>query len=168
MGKLLLKCDGILVERWNPIEDSLPAEVIPPRWDAVHVGKRFSDALQVLFKMPLSRTFPRGFACCWPAYRKEFDDLISMLADSAGEAIRLFAEERNYVKIPPSSLEISNMEAAIGWQSDYPAARGCSIEDVTRRGRHAGTLSPTIWREMGLAAAVRIAAGLIADRVGVF
>jgi hypothetical protein len=135
--------------------------------------------------MPLSRTFPRGFACCWPAYRKEFDDLISMLADSAGEAIRLFAEERNYVKIPPSSLEISNMEAAIGWQSDYlrdrdpaltrafnlcglAAARGCSIEDVTRRGRHAGTLSPTIWREMGLAAAVRIAAGLIADRVGVF
>jgi hypothetical protein len=29
MGKLLLKCDGVLVEKWNPVEDGPPPEVIP-------------------------------------------------------------------------------------------------------------------------------------------
>jgi hypothetical protein len=37
MGKLLLKCDGVLVEKWNPVEDGPPPEVIPAVWDAPQV-----------------------------------------------------------------------------------------------------------------------------------
>ena len=131
------------------------------------------------------RIFPRGHGNGWPAYRYEWHDLLSMLDDQSGEAMKLLAEERNHVKIPPSSTEISNMEAALGWQGDYlhgcdpaltrgfnlcglAAARECSVDDIVRHGRHAGALSPTRWRELGLAAASRIAHGLTADRVGVF
>jgi hypothetical protein len=52
MGRLLLKHDGILIQEWNPLGDSLPAEVIPTVWDSVRVARRFSDALQLLSKMP--------------------------------------------------------------------------------------------------------------------
>jgi hypothetical protein len=147
-GRLLLKADGVICERWNPVEDGPPPEIVPATWDAVHVGRRFANALVLLSKMP-ARIFPRGHANVWPTYRLEWVDLLSMLGDEAGTAIKLLHAERNFVRIPPSSLEISHMEAALGWQADYlrgrdsmlarafnicglAAARDCGIDDIVQ------------------------------------
>jgi hypothetical protein len=189
MPRLLLKFDGVLCERWNPVEDGPPAEVIPTVWDSVHVSRKYAEALLLLFKMPGGRIFPRGHGNAWPQYRSEWADFLSMLsADDGGEAIALLHQERNHVKIPSSSIEVSRMERSLSWPSDYlhgrdPAlvralnltalanVRGLSVEDILKRGdrgRHANVRSPTQWHELALAAASRIARGLIADRATVF
>ena len=107
---------------------------------------------------------------------------------TGGDAAEQSRQQRNRVRIPPSSGEISHMEAAIGWPSEYlrgsdpdlPRAlnlaalanvRSLSIEDLLERGdrgRHANVRSPTQWHELALDAADRIAAGLTADRATVF
>ena len=47
-------------------------------------------------------------------------------------------------------------------------ARELPVEDVVRRGKHAGVRSPTEWHRLALEAAHRIAVGLQVDRVAVF
>jgi hypothetical protein len=47
-------------------------------------------------------------------------------------------------------------------------ARELPIEDVVKRGKHAGVRAATEWHRLALEAADRIAAGLQVDRIAVF
>jgi hypothetical protein len=183
MAKLLLKADCILCDVWCPL-DPPPLNEPPERWDGPHVAHRFSEAIGVLLKLPLGRFGPPGFGSCWPAYRSEWEDLLSMF-DGDGDALRQVHEQRNRVRIPPSSLEISAMERALDWPQTYlrgrpfesvyalnvtalARARETDLENIVRRGRHAGVRAPSEWHRIALEAADEVAVGLRVDRQPVF
>ena len=107
--------------------------------------------------------------------------MLAMLGTNSAERLR---QERNTVWIPPSSSEISCMEVCLAWPGDYlrdefdlarafnlvgfAAARELNLEDVIRRGRHAGVRCPTVWHELAIEAALRVAVGLRIAGVAVF
>jgi hypothetical protein len=182
-GRLLLKADGVLAEFWCPLDPEPPYQA-PERWDGAHVAHRYSEAFGTLIKLPLGGFGPPGIRNAWPKYRSEWEDLLAML-DDGGDALRQVQERRNRVRIPPSSLEISFMDRALDWPGRYlrgrpfdsvyalnatalARAREIELEDVVRRGKHAGVRSPAEWHELALEAADRAATGLRADRLPVF
>ena len=182
MAKLLLKADGILSDVWYPL-DPPPLTETPKRWDGPHVAHRFAEAIATLLKLPLGPLGPRAIVNCWPKYRLEWDDLLAQHADG-GDAAEQSRKERNRVRIPLSSGEISRMEICLAWPGDYlrdefdlarafnlvgfATARELDLADLIRRGRHAGVRSPTVWHELAIDAADRIAVGLTADKATVF
>jgi hypothetical protein len=182
MARLLLRANGVLAESWCPL-DPAPPYVPPDRWDAPHVNHRFAEALGILLKLPFGPLGPRTITNVWPKYRLEWDDLLAQVADG-GDAAEQARQERNTVRIPPSSHEISYMEICLAWpgnhlrnESDlahafnicaFATARELSVEDVIQRGKHAGVRSPSAWHELALDAARRIAAGLRIAGAAVF
>ena len=182
MSRLLLKCDGTLLESYSPL-DPEPPYVPPDRWDAGHVGHRFAEALLVISRMP-ARIWPRGFKTLWPQFQSEWADMLSRLSDG-GDAYENWCREQNYsVREKPTSIEIMHMETALCWPGAYlrhrsdlgkafnvcalAAAREVNVEDVIAGGRHHGVRAPSEWHRLGLEGAERIASGLRADQVGVF
>ena len=103
---------------------------------------------------------------------------------SGGAALEQTWRRRNCVRILPSAHEISAMDRALEWPGRHlrrhlelaralnicalARARELSVEDVVKRGKHAGVRSPTQWHRLAIEAAHRIAVGLQVARVAVF
>ena len=121
MAKLLLKADGVICDAWCPLDPSPPYEP-PEKWEGPHVAHRFAEAIGTLLKLPLGPLGPRAITNLWPKYRLEWDDLLAQVADG-GDAAEQARQERNTVRIPPSSHEISCMEICLGWPGDSSARR---------------------------------------------
>jgi hypothetical protein len=181
MGRLWLRHNGIVVEDFSPL-DPLPPYEPPEKWDGLHVSYRFAEAIGTLIKLPLGRFWPQGIHNAWPKYRSEWEDLLAML-DDGGDALRQLQEQRNRVRIPPSSVEISFMDRALDWPGTYlrafdlayalnatalARAREIELSDIVRHGKHAGARSPSAWQELALQAAGKIAVGLRVDKIAVF
>jgi hypothetical protein len=178
---LLLKCDGVLAEHLCPL-DPEPLYRPPDKWDAPHVQHRFAEAISTLLKLPLGRWGPCKIRNRWPTYYDEWADLIAQLGDGA-DGIEQTWRRRNRVRIMPSASEISAMERALEWPGRHlrrhlelaqalnicglAQARELAVEDVVKRGKHAGVRSPTQWHRLALEAAQRIAIGLQTERVAV-
>jgi hypothetical protein len=153
-------------------------EIIPPAWDAVHVGKRLSEAFEVLARMPSTRG-PGGFETCWPKYTVEWQDQLAQAAMEASERDRAH-KQQNRVVVRPSSFEIQHMEAAISWPARYlddipqllrvvgcvavMKSRDCNMEDAARRLRLPGRLARR-WNNEALGL---IANGLICAKERIF
>ena len=182
MPRLLLKADGVIADHWCPLDS--PSPYMPPkRWDAPHVQHRFVEAIGTLLKLPLGRWGPSKIRNCWPAHYDEWADLIAQLGDGA-DGIEQTWKRRNRVRIMPSAREISAMEGALEWPGRHlrrhlelaralnicalAQARELPLEDVVRRGKHAGVRAPTEWHRLAQEAAHRIAVGLQVDRIAVF
>jgi hypothetical protein len=182
MPHLLLKADSVIAEHLCPLDS--PSPYVPPdKWDAPHVQHRFAEAIGTLLKLPLGRWGPSKIRNCWPAYYDEWADLIAQLGDGA-DGIEQTWKRRNRVRIMPSANEISAMERALGWPSRHlrhhlelaralnicglAQAHELPVEDVVKRGKHAGVRSPTDWHRLALKGAHRIAVGLQVDRIAVF
>lgn len=182
MAKLLLKADGVICDVWCPLDPPPPYEP-PEKWEGPHVAHRFAEAIGTLLKLPLGPLGPRAITNLWPKYRLEWNDLLAQVADG-GDAAEQARLERNTVRIPPSSHEISCMEACLDWPRDFlrneyelarafnlvgfAAAREISIEDIVRRGRYAGVRSSTVWHQLAIEGAKRVAAGLRIAHLAVF
>jgi hypothetical protein len=182
MPHLLLRADGVLVANWCPLDPEPPYQP-PDRWDGPHVAHRFAEAIDTLCKLPLGRWGPSEIRNCWPAYYDEWADLLAQLGDGA-DGIEQTWQRRNRVRIPPSAVEISQMERALFWPGAYlrgrheltcalnvcglAHARGLSVRDVVKRGKHARIHSPTQWNKLALTAADTIAVGLRVDGIAVF
>jgi hypothetical protein len=182
MPRLLLKADSVIADHWCPLDSPSPY-VSPEGWDAPHVQHRFAEAIGTLLKLPLGRFWPADIRNCWPAYYDEWADLLAQLSDGA-DGIEQTWKRRNRVRVMPSAREISVMERALGWPGRHlrchlelaralnicalAQARELPVEDVVKRGRHAGVRSPTEWHRLALEAADRIAVGLQVDRIAVF
>jgi hypothetical protein len=180
--RLLLKCDGVIAEHLCPL-DPEPLYRPPDKWDAPHVQHRFAEAIGTLLKLPLGRWGPSKIRNCWPTYYDEWADLIAQLGDGA-DGFEQTWKRRNRARIMPSAREISVMERALEWPGRHlrhrlelaralnicalAQARELAVEDVVRRGKHAGVRSPTEWHRLALEAADRIAVGLQVDRIAVF
>jgi hypothetical protein len=84
----------------------------------------------------------------------------------------------------PAAPEISAMDRSLEWPGRHlrrhlelaralnicalAQARELPVEDVVKRGKHAGVRSPTEWHRLAFEAARLIAVGLQVDRVAVF
>jgi hypothetical protein len=197
MSRLLLKCDGVLVEHFCPLDPEPPYQP-PDRWDAPHVQHRFTEAIGTLAKLPLGRFWPVGVRNCWPNYASEWAEFMArMSADMeemavAGQLSQEFliahqdwTADRHRIRERPSAQEISFMERSIGWPGKYlrqqpgdlvralnltslAHARGVELDAVVRRGKHRGVRSSSAWQASALEAAHRIAVGLRVDRIAVF
>jgi hypothetical protein len=112
-----LYCNGtLIVDDWQPLQGVPAPDWVPPEWQGPHVLTRYSDGLRTLFKQPLGRCLPSTMSNCWPAYRKEFDDLIAMIG---GEEFQEYMAERNRSRELPSAREISEMDLVLSWPGMY-------------------------------------------------
>ena len=196
MPRLLLKSDGVLVEQFCPLDPEPPYQP-PDRWDGPHVQHRFSEAIEILRKLPMGRWGPAGIYTSWPGYSMEWDafmgrmsaDIESMAVEGKLDpefvtAYQTWTIDRNRWHERPAAADISVMERALAWPGAYlrdqielaralnlcalAQARGLSVRDVVRGGKHKGVRSPTQWHQMALIAANTIAGGLRVDRIAVF
>ena len=182
MPRLLLKADSVIADHWCPLDS--PSRYVPPeRWDASHVQHRFAEAIGTLLKLPLGRWGPSKIRNCWPTYYDEWADFLAQLGDGT-DGFEQTWKRRNRVRVMPSAHQISAMERALEWPGRHlrhhlelaralnicalAQARELAVEDVVRRGKHAGVRSPTEWHRLALEAAHRIAVGLQIDRIAVF
>jgi hypothetical protein len=165
-------------DTWHPL-DGVPApEYVPPFWIGSHVGLRLIQAFKTLAKLPMSFG-PQQTRGSWPRYRYEWADLLAQ-EEAAKDDKQLRAEAFNRVRIPPTAIEVGNMEAAIVWPARYLAnrplimqavhrvaagrARDIGMEAIARRmKRRAATV-----RTMNRAGLDLIADGLRRDGVAVF
>jgi hypothetical protein len=165
-------------DTWHPL-DGVPApEYIPPFWIGSHVGLRLVQAFKTLGKMPMSFG-PRFGSGYWPQYRHEWEDLLAQ-EEAAKDDKQLRAEAFNRVRIPPTAIEVGNMETAIVWPARYLTSRPLIMRVVHRvaAGRARGQeLEAIAYRMKRRAAAVRtmnragldlIAAGLRRQGTAVF
>ena len=152
--------------------------VVPPFWIGSHCGLRLVQAFKTLARMPMSFG-PRFGSGYWPRYRHEWEDLLAQ-EEAANDDKQLRAEAFNRVRIPPTAIEVGNMETAIVWPARYLAARPLIMRVVHRvaAGRARGQEMEAIASRMKRrAATVRtmnragldlIAYGLRHDDVAVF
>ena len=116
-GYRLLRREYLLGDPWHPLDGVTAPELVPPNWTDTHVGKRLSEAFEILGRMPNTRG-PRAFGNAWPGYLVEWEDEIARAAmEAADKDARI--QERNRVRIQPSSIEIQHIEAAIAWPAHY-------------------------------------------------
>jgi hypothetical protein len=117
-------------DTWHPL-DGVPApEYVPPSWIGSHVGLRLIQAFKTLAKLPMSFG-PQQTRGSWPRYRYEWADLLAQ-EEAAKDDKQLPAEAFNRVRIPPTAIEVGNMEAAIVWPARYLANRPLVMRVVHR------------------------------------
>jgi hypothetical protein len=165
-------------DTWHPL-DGVPApEYVPPFWIGSHCGLRLVQAFKTLAKMPMSFG-PRFGSGYWPHYRHEWEDLLAQ-EEAAKDDKQLRAEAFNRVRIPPTAVEVGNMETAIVWPARYLAARPLIMRVVHRvaagraRGQEMDVMAqrmrcpPARLRTINRAGLDLIADGLRRDGVAVF
>jgi hypothetical protein len=165
-------------DTWHPL-DGVPApEYVPPFWIGSHVGLRLVQAFKTLAKMPMSFG-PQSGSGYWPRYRHEWEDLLAQ-EEAAKDDTQLRAEAFNRVRIPPTAIEVGNMETAIVWPARYLAARPLIMRAVHRvaagraRGQETDLIAqrmrcpPARLRTLNRAGLDLIADGLRRDGVAVF
>jgi hypothetical protein len=87
MPRLLLKSDGVLVEQFCPLDPEPPYQP-PDRWDGPHVQHRFSEAIEILRKLPMGRVLPAGIRTRWPLFQLDYDAFMGrMSADITSMAV---------------------------------------------------------------------------------
>jgi hypothetical protein len=167
----LIKSDPM---QFNPLEDLTMDDVPPPVWNGPHVGKRLAEALRTLRALPLPGY--GGLGPLWPPYSYEFEDLLAQHEQGELEKTQ---KMQNRVRIVPSYVEVTRMEAAICWPAQYvrrpelvvavnAVALAHSLERdagwvTTKRGGYADT-----WRRRHDDGCDLIADGLSAEMVPVF
>jgi hypothetical protein len=197
MPRLLLKCDGVLVEHFCPLDPEPPYQP-PDRWNASHVQHRFTEAIGRLAKLPLGRWGPDGIYTKWPACAQQWDQFMARMSADMGAmavegslsyefvaAYQDWTADRHRIRERPSAQEISHTERALFWPGRYlrdrstdlaralnltslARARGIGLDAVVRRGKHSGVRSSSAWQELALEATNQIAVGLRVDRIAVF
>jgi hypothetical protein len=116
----LIRVDEIL-EDWHPLHQTPAPEYVPTQWDGPHVGRRLIEAFRTLAKLPVANG-PRFCSGFWPEWTREWSDEMARL-EADTEQLAAEARAANRVRILPTAIEISRMEAAIAWPARYLATR---------------------------------------------
>jgi hypothetical protein len=93
---------------------------VPSTWTMVHVLDRLEEAYEVLLALP-ARTRPKQYGNAMPTpvqERPALKDLLEMA--EAGES---FEEDRNRVRLAPTTAQITRMDQALAWPMEYLADR---------------------------------------------
>ena len=96
----------------HPFRDDLLDDYVPDDWTAEHVERRLVEAYAILRRMPDRNLRPRAFGNLWPEYQSEWADLLAQvgMSDPGREC---------QMHLPPTSIEIANMERALDWPISY-------------------------------------------------
>ena len=94
-----------------------PREV-PDSWSQIHVLDRLEEAFEVMAMMPAA-TRPKAYGSAWPSIVQEKIPLVILAEMSATGELETQQEERNRVRVPPSSAQITRMEQALRWPFEY-------------------------------------------------
>jgi hypothetical protein len=84
-------------------------------WNIIAVSDRLVEGYRVLARLPM-RVWPKEFGSCMPAYTHEYTDHLAQI--ETGEFEKLL-DERNRVRVRPSSIEIARAEQALAWPARY-------------------------------------------------
>jgi hypothetical protein len=107
------------IGRANPGRGSLRApRDVPSRWEIVHVLDRLEEAFEVMGMMPAA-TRPKAYGSAWPAIVQEKIPLVILAEMSAIGELETQEEEKNRVRLPPSSAQITRMEQALRWPFEF-------------------------------------------------
>src|SRR6266404_2348050 len=91
---------------------------VPGSWSIVHVLDRLEEAFEVMAMMPAA-TRPKAFGSAWPSMVQEKIPLVILAEMAAGGELETREEEKNRVRMPPSSAQITRMEQALRWPFEY-------------------------------------------------
>jgi hypothetical protein len=94
-----------------------PREV-PSIWSQIHALDRLEEAFQVMAMMPAA-TRPKAYGSAWPSIVQEKIPLVILAEMSASGELESQQDEKNRVRVPPSSAQISRMEQALRWPFEY-------------------------------------------------
>jgi hypothetical protein len=151
---------------------------VPAVWTQIHVLDRLEEAYEVLSALP-AKTRPKQYGNAMPTVVQERPSLKDLLDMSEAGALEQFEQDRNRVRLAPTTAMVSRMDQALRWPlehlSDKPElARAVSLRALwaamrvdirkrcERRGLHHETFNVQ-WQ-----AGLRIITGrLIAQRVPV-
>lgn len=98
------------------------ARELPSTWSMIHVLDRMEEAFEILAGMPMT-TRPKQYGNAMPAIhhqRLSIKDQLDMMA--SGE-LEQMAEDRNRVRLAPTSAQVSRMDQALGWPFQYLSDR---------------------------------------------
>ena len=91
---------------------------VPDTWSQIHVLDRLEEAYGVMAMMPAA-TRPKAYGSAWPSVVQEKIPLVILAEMSASGELETQEEERNRVRVPPSSAQITRMEQALRWPFEY-------------------------------------------------
>jgi hypothetical protein len=151
---------------------------VPAVWTQIHVLDRLEEAYEVLSALP-AKTRPKQYGNAMPTVVQERPSLKDLLEMSEGGQLEQFEQDRNRVRLAPTTAMISRMDHALRWPLEHLSnepelARAVSLRALwaamrvdirkrcERRGLHHETFNMQ-WQE-----GLRIITGkLIARRVPV-
>lgn len=92
---------------------------LPAVWTQIHVLDRMEEAYSVLAAIPMA-TRPKAYGNGMPSVTQEtrLSLLDQVLMQESGD-LQALQEERNRVRLAPTSGQISRMDQALRWQFDY-------------------------------------------------
>lgn len=92
------------------------APVVPDRWSQIHVLDRLEEAYKTLAGLPM-KTFNLGTA--WPAIQQQKLSILDQIEMLGTGELEQLHEDRNRVRLPATSTQVSRMEQALGWPFEY-------------------------------------------------
>jgi hypothetical protein len=93
------------------------ARVVPEVWTQIHVLDRLEEAYRVLAMQPGVKG--RSSSTVWPAMAVEKMGIFDMIELMGTGELEQRAEEKNRVRLQPTSLQISLMEQALTWPFQF-------------------------------------------------
>lgn len=94
-----------------------PREV-PDRWTIIHTLDRLEEAYTVLASLPAA-TRPKEFGTAWPSIVQERIPLVVEAELAASGELEVREADRNRVRLPPTTAQITRMEQALRWPFEY-------------------------------------------------
>lgn len=113
-------------------------------WTRDAVTERLSDAARTLKALPASGCFPQNGAIYWPEVVRGFWEVWNALDDA--DSRKRYAEDRNYVRVPPRAAAIDKMDEALRWLAWVADRRHVRVLWASAIGVKPGRLA----REMGV------------------
>jgi hypothetical protein len=108
-----------------------PREV-PDMWSIVHALDCLEEAFAVMAMMPAA-TRPKAYGSAWPSIVQEKIPLVILAEMSASGELETQQEEKNRVRVPPSSAQITRMEQALRWPFEYLRERPDLARAISQR-----------------------------------
>jgi hypothetical protein len=91
---------------------------IPDRWTMIHALDRLEEAYAVLAGLPAA-TRPKAYGGAWPNVVQEKIPLVVQAELAASGELEVQQADKNRVRLPPTTAEITRMEEALRWPFEF-------------------------------------------------
>jgi hypothetical protein len=108
------------------------ARELPDRWTIVHCLDRLEEAYQVLGSLPAA-TRPKAFGSAWPSVVQEKIPLVVQAEMAASGELEVQQADKNRVRLPPTTAQITRMEQALRWPFEYLGDRPALARAINQK-----------------------------------